>query len=105
LFVRGGHHLMPLLGDTGVTGLSLDWRTEWEMARAMYPGFVLQGNIDPVLLLGSAEVIRHRTRTLLETMKKTSGGRRCILNLGHGILPGTPPETVAALVETVQEFS
>ena len=64
-----------------------------------------QGNIDPVLLLGSPDVIRHRTRALLETMKKTSDGRRCILNLGHGILPGTPPETVAALVETVQGFT
>ena len=96
---------MPLLGDSGVTGFSLDWRTEWDVARAMYPNHLLQGNIDPVLLLGSADVIRQRTRALLETMKKTSGGRRCILNLGHGILPGTPPETVAALVETVQEFS
>jgi len=50
-------------------------------------------------------VIRKRTRDLLETMKRTSGGRHCILNLGHGILPGTPPETVAALVETAAQFS
>jgi uroporphyrinogen decarboxylase len=75
------------------------------VARDLYPKHLLQGNIDPVLLLGSADVIRSRTRTLLETMKKTSGGRSCILNLGHGILPGTPPETVAALVETAVEFS
>jgi uroporphyrinogen decarboxylase len=104
LFVRGGHHLMPLLADTGVTGFSLDWRTEWQYARAMYPDHVLQGNIDPVLLLGDAGVVRRRTRELLEVMKRTSDGRRCILNLGHGILPGTPPETVAALVETAAEF-
>jgi uroporphyrinogen decarboxylase len=104
LFVRGGHHLMPLLGEAGVNGFSLDWRTTWAFARTMYPQHILQGNIDPVLLLGSADVIRQRTRSLLETMKQTSDGRHCILNLGHGILPGTPPETVAALVETVQEF-
>ena len=105
LFVRGGHHLLPLLGESGVTGFSLDWRTDWDVARALYPDHLLQGNIDPVLLLGSADVIRQRTRALLETMKRTSGGRNCILNLGHGILPGTPPETVAALVDTVTEFS
>jgi uroporphyrinogen decarboxylase len=104
LFVRGGHHLLPLLGESGVTGFSLDWRTEWDVARSMYPKHLLQGNIDPVLLLGSADVIRQRTRALLETMKRTTGGRSCILNLGHGILPGTPPETVAAMVETAAEF-
>jgi uroporphyrinogen decarboxylase len=104
LFVRGGHHLLPMLGESGVTGFSLDWRTEWDVARSMYPKHLLQGNIDPVLLLGSADVIRQRTRTLLETMKRTTGGRSCILNLGHGILPGTPPETVAAMVETAAEF-
>jgi len=104
LFVRGGHHLLPLLGESGVTGFSLDWRTEWQVARDLYPKHLLQGNIDPVLLLGSADVIRQRTRALLEVMKKTTGGRSCILNLGHGILPGTPPETVAALVETAAEF-
>ncbi|HET9863807.1 MAG TPA: uroporphyrinogen decarboxylase [Steroidobacteraceae bacterium] len=105
LFVRGGHHLLPLLGDSGVTGLSLDWRTEWQYARDMYPQHVLQGNIDPVLLLGDAGVVRRRTRELLEVMKRSSAGRRCILNLGHGILPGTPPETVAAMVETAAEFA
>lgn len=104
LFVRGGHHLLPLLGESGVTGFSLDWRTEWEVARGLHPRHLLQGNIDPVLLLGSADVIRQRTRALLEIMKRTSDGRSCILNLGHGILPGTPPETVAALVETATEF-
>ena len=70
----------------------------------MYPEAVLQGNIDPVLLLGDADVIRARTRKLLETMRDTSDCRRSIVNLGHGILPGTPPETVAALVESVRDF-
>jgi uroporphyrinogen decarboxylase len=104
VFVRGGHHLMDLLGESGVSGFSLDWREDWRKMRAMYPRHVLQGNIDPVLLLGDPEVIRTRTRALLETMRDTSGLRHSIVNLGHGILPGTPPETVAALVETVRDF-
>jgi uroporphyrinogen decarboxylase len=105
LFVRGGQHLMPLLGESGVTGFSLDWRSDWAEARKLYPNHILQGNIDPVLLLGSADVVRARTRTLLETMRRTSNYRHCILNLGHGILPGTPPENVAALCDTAAEFA
>lgn len=105
LFVRGGHHLLPLLGESGVTGFSLDWRTEWDHARKLYPDHLLQGNIDPILLLGSADVVRKRTRDLLDVMKRTSGGRHCILNLGHGILPGTPPENVAAMAEAAAEYA
>ena len=69
LFVRGGHHLLPLLGESGVTGFSLDWRTEWQVARELYPGTCCRETSIPVLLLGSADVIRQRTRALLETMK------------------------------------
>ena len=58
-----------------------------------------------MLLLGDADTVRRRSRARLETMKRTSDYRHCIFNLGHGILPGTPPENVAALVETVAEQS
>jgi uroporphyrinogen decarboxylase len=50
LFVRGGHHLLPILGEAGTDGFSLDWRTDWADARALYPNALLQGNLDPVLL-------------------------------------------------------
>lgn len=101
LFVRGGHHLLPVLGETGVDGLSLDWRTPWREARALHPKLVLQGNIDPVLLFAGPDAVRARTRELLAEMRADDGGRRCIANLGHGILPGTPPESVLALADEV----
>lgn len=101
LYVRGGHHLLGTFGETGVDGISLDWRTPFAEARAMYPKLLLQGNVDPVLLFAPPEVVRARTKALLEVMKATSGYRNCIVNLGHGILPGTPVESVAALAETV----
>jgi uroporphyrinogen decarboxylase len=100
LFVRGGHHLLPLLGETGVDGLSLDWRTPWREARALHPELLLQGNVDPVLLFAGPAAVRARTRALLEDIA-ADGGRRAIVNLGHGILPGTPEESVAALVDEV----
>lgn len=101
LFVRGGHHLLPVLHETGVDGLSLDWRTPFAEARAMHPNLVLQGNLDPVLLFAPPSVVAEHTKALLKTMRATNGGTRNIVNLGHGILPGTPVESVAALCETV----
>ena len=101
LFVRGGDHLLPVLGDAGVDGLSLDWRTPWREARARYPRLALQGNIDPIALFAGPDEVRRRTAALLTEMRADDDGRRCIFNLGHGILPKTPEDAVAALVDEV----
>jgi uroporphyrinogen decarboxylase len=101
LFVRGGHHLLPILGDADVDGLSLDWRTPWREARALHPKMVLQGNIDPVSLFAGADEARRRTKNLIADMRADDQGKRCVFNLGHGILPGTPEDAVAALVDEV----
>jgi uroporphyrinogen decarboxylase len=102
LFVRSGHHLLPVLGDSGAGGFSLDWRTPFREARERYPNYVLQGNVDPVLLFAGEDVVREQTRVLLDEMKTSSNGySRCIANLGHGILPGTPESSVEALCKAV----
>ena len=98
LYARGGTHLVPAFASLGLDGLSLDWRTPFPEARAALPGAVLQGNLDPVLLFASPEVVRAKTRAMLATMD-----RGCIANLGHGILPGTPVESVRAMVDAVVE--
>lgn len=101
LFVRGGQHLLPLLGDADVDGLSLDWRVDWRMARRLYPRHVLQGNLDPALLLAGEASARAGARALVSVMRESGGGTRSIFNLGHGIHRHTPPETVAALCDEV----
>lgn len=101
LFVKGGQHLLPVLAETGADGYSLDWRVDWREARARFPGAILQGNIDPILLLAGADAVRPRTRALLEAIKETDHGRRSIVNLGHGIHKDTSPEAVEALCEEV----
>lgn len=103
LFVRGGHHLLPILGETGVAGLSLDWRTPWREARALHPRMVLQGNVDPIALLAGPAHSAAQARALLADMHADDGGRRCIANLGHGILPPTTTESVSALCQAVAE--
>ena len=62
----------------------------------------MQGNLDPGILLAPRAVIRERVRDLLERV----GGRPGhIFNIGHGILPETPPDNVRALVDAVHEMS
>jgi uroporphyrinogen decarboxylase len=56
----------------------------------------VQGNVDPGLLFGSPEGIRAR---ILDTVRKARG-RKHILNLGHGILPGTPEDNARVFFET-----
>jgi uroporphyrinogen decarboxylase len=58
----------------------------------------VQGNLDPLLLLAGGEHLETRVATILSTL----GGAPFVFNLGHGILPDTPPEHVARLVELVK---
>ena len=68
-------------------------------ARAQLPKTVaLQGNLDPVLLNTTPEVVRRESIRLLETMR---GARGHIFNLGHGIMPAAKIECMEALVGTV----
>jgi uroporphyrinogen-III decarboxylase len=57
--------------------------------------------VDPVLLFAGDDVVKTRTRALMDEIKALDDGRRAIINLGHGILPGTPESAVEALVNEV----
>jgi uroporphyrinogen decarboxylase len=62
----------------------------------------VMGNLDPVTLFASKDVVRTQAKRILEQ----AGGRPGhVFNLGHGILPETPVENVIALVEMVHEMS
>jgi uroporphyrinogen decarboxylase len=58
----------------------------------------VQGNLDPTLLLAPRERLLQRVDDVL---RRANGRPGHVFNLGHGILPGTPPEAVAAVVERV----
>jgi uroporphyrinogen decarboxylase len=106
LFIKGGMHLLDVIKDIEVDGVSLDWRTSYTEARAALPGKLLQGQLDPVLLFGAESAVRERTRSVLDEIGRLSGGPSgCIVNLGHGILPGTPETNVAALVDEVVRWT
>lgn len=99
LYTKASNHLMDSVAKAGADVLSVDWRVDLAALRAkLGPGVALQGNVDPALLLGPAEDIRHAVR---EAIEKTSGIGH-ILNLGHGILPSTSVENAQVFIETGQ---
>lgn len=87
--------------ETGVTGLSLDTGVSPAWARDnLQAAGCLQGNLDPLLLVAGGPEMRRQALHILETL----GAGPFIFNLGHGIVPQTPPEHVAELVALVQEW-
>jgi uroporphyrinogen decarboxylase len=100
-FPRGaGHKIERYAALTRVQGLGCDSgmrpETMAELARAQ--GMVVQGNLDPLLLVAGGEEMGRQVGAILDGVK----GVPHIFNLGHGIVPETPPENVARLVELVR---
>jgi uroporphyrinogen decarboxylase len=77
------------------TGIGAHWA-----AKELQPHICVQGNLDPMMLVvGGAALEREATRIL----DKLSHGAH-VFNLGHGVVPQTPPENVAQLVEIVRNW-
>ncbi len=95
-----GGHLEKLAG-LGFDVLSVDWRIPIDEARARVPGVAVQGNLDSTVLLGPKDVAVERALRIARAAGPAPG---YVFNLGHGIQPGTPPETVKAVVDAVQAF-
>ncbi|TGG79443.1 MAG: uroporphyrinogen decarboxylase [Aphanocapsa feldmannii 288cV] len=96
LYISGSAGVLERMGDTGVDIVSLDWTVDMADGISRLPGHVgVQGNVDPGLLFGAPEAIRAR---VADCVHKASG-RSHILNLGHGILPGTPEDNARVFFE------
>ncbi len=96
----------------GADVIGVDWRISLAAARQrLGPDLALQGNLDPTILLGPPALIRDRAAAVLAEARAGQGSeapgpaRGHIFNLGHGILPSTPPEHAQVLVETVRDLS
>ncbi len=84
---------------TGVDGIGIDTGSDIGAAAAMLPAHVaVQGNLDPLAVVAGGNAMRTEASAVLAAMR----GRPFIFNLGHGIVPQTPPEHVAALLELVR---
>ncbi len=100
-FPRGaGAKTEAFAGATSVDGISCDTAMPLAQMQALAArgARVVQGNLDPLLLVAGGQALEARVKALLEAMR----GLPLIFNLGHGIVPETPPEHVGRLVELVR---
>jgi uroporphyrinogen decarboxylase len=112
--VRAQHPKTPIIGfprgagaratnyvtSTGVDGVGCDTAMPLAaMAGPLADKAVVQGNLDPLLLVTGGEAMERRVAAILAALS----GKRFVFNLGHGIVPQTPPENVARLVELVRK--
>jgi len=98
-FAAGAGHALEDAASTGADVLGVCWRTPLDEARRRTEGRVaLQGNLDPHALFAPPDTVR---RCALQVLDAAGDAPGHIMNLGHGILPETPIESVEALVETV----
>lgn len=110
--LKARHPTVPIIGfprlagvmtrgyvATGVDGIGVDTGSDIGAVAAMLPAHVaVQGNLDPLALVAGGSAMAAETSAILNAMR----GRPFIFNLGHGIVPQTPPEHVAALLELVR---
>jgi uroporphyrinogen decarboxylase len=100
-FATGNSSLLPLLREAGGSVIGMDWRVDLDVGwNLLGDGVAVQGNLDPAVLLGPPELVRSRADDILERAGTRPGH---IFNLGHGVLPNTPVDTVADLVRHVHE--
>jgi len=99
-FPRGAGQLsVNFVTETGVDGISCDTAHPVRgMQDLQATGVVVQGNLDPLLLVAGGPALDARVRELLAAL----AGKPFIFNLGHGIVPETPPENVARLLEVLR---
>ncbi|MFZ4809541.1 MAG: uroporphyrinogen decarboxylase [Hyphomicrobiaceae bacterium] len=102
----GGQTLMSFLGATGLgtgpSGVSLGTAVDLTEASAALQAaglsVVTQGNLDPLALVAGGAPLEHGVRSILQA----TAGRPHIFNLGHGIVPQTPPDHVGRLMDLVR---
>ncbi len=101
-FPRGAGPRYPdYISATGVTAVSVDTSLPLEWIRDhIQPLCPVQGNLDPLLLVTGGELLKKRVLKILDCLSEGP----FIFNLGHGIVPQTPPENVAFVSDIIKNY-
>ncbi len=93
--------LLHLFRDAGADVVGADWRIPLDRAwERIGEGTAIQGNLDPGVLFAPWEAVAGEARDVLA---RAAGRPGHIFNLGHGVLPGTDPDTIRRLTDLVHE--
>jgi uroporphyrinogen decarboxylase len=102
-FGVGTAALLDFMRQDGATVIGVDWHVELDDAWARVGhSLAVQGNLDPAALLAPADVIE---RKALDILRRAGTRPGHIFNLGHGLLPQTPLDSILRLVDIVHEAS
>ena len=97
----GCDHLLESMNSVGNAIIGLDWRTTIRNARTrLGPDTVVQGNLDPALVLAGSAIALSGAETVLAD---NAGHAGHIFNLGHGVQPDTDPSVLTDIVAYVHE--
>ncbi|MFT3800884.1 MAG: uroporphyrinogen decarboxylase [Burkholderiaceae bacterium] len=106
VFTKGGGLWLEQIAAIGPHAVGLDWTVNLGHARARIgQRCALQGNLDPMVLMASPDVVDAQVREALDSYGVPGAGEGHVFNLGHGISRFTPPENVAAMVDAVHRHS
>ena len=106
VFTKGGGIWLDEIANAGSDAVGVDWTVNLGRARQQVGQRVaLQGNLDPMMLFAEPDQVSALARRVLDSFGPVEAGYGHVFNLGHGISQFTPPESVAALVDTVHSYS
>ena len=116
LFTKGGGVWLNDIANSGADVVGLDWTMSLAKARSQlvvnHQAVALQGNLDPLILMGNEKIIQQKTAEILSELAQTNPIKDGIspldghiFNLGHGISQFTAPEQVHLLIDTIQTES
>ncbi len=101
-FGVGTNEFLDLMRAAGAEVVGVDWRIPLDEAvRRIGPAAVVQGNLDPALLLADWPVIEREVRRIVAEGRTAAGH---VFNLGHGVLPDTDPGVIGRVVELVHSL-
>ena len=102
VFSKGIHGNWGELAETGANVLGVDHHVPLSHVSSMVPKPIgLQGNLDPMVLTTTPDIVASETKRVLEGMRGRPGH---IFNLGHGVTPDAKIENIESLVQTVRSF-
>lgn len=90
---------LEVVAGSNADVIGLDWSTNMAVARQTLGSHKVQGNVDPMILFGTQQAIEAEVHRVLAE----AGPQGHILNVGHGVVQGTPEESVGYFCELARQ--